>query len=47
MYEGSLIFAQLMDFVPKRDFDDAVNHYNGLWRLEDGTFSRRACPPCY
>lgn len=27
MYEERLILAQLMDFIPKRDFDDSVNRY--------------------
>jgi hypothetical protein len=33
MHEGRLIFAQLMDFIPKRDLDDAVNRYRGNYRM--------------
>jgi hypothetical protein len=32
MHEGRLIFAQLMDFIPKRDFDDSVKRYRGDYR---------------
>ena len=35
MHEGRLIFAQLMDFIPKRDFDDSVNRYRGNYRVRD------------
>jgi len=35
MYEGRLILAQLMDFIPKRDFDDSVNRYGGNYRVRD------------
>jgi hypothetical protein len=35
MHEGKLVFAQLMDFIPKRDFDDAVNRYRGNYRVRD------------
>jgi hypothetical protein len=35
MHEGRLIFAQLMDFIPKRDFDDSVNRYHGNYRVRD------------
>ena len=35
MYEGRLILAQLMDFIPKRDFDDSVNRYRGNYRVRD------------
>jgi hypothetical protein len=35
MHEGRLIFAQLMDFIPKREFDDSVNRYHGNYRVRD------------
>jgi hypothetical protein len=35
MHEGRLICAQLMDFIPKRDFDDSVNRYRGNYRVRD------------
>jgi hypothetical protein len=35
MHEGRLIFAQLMDFVPKRDFDACVKRYRGHYRVRD------------
>jgi Domain of unknown function (DUF4372)/Transposase DDE domain len=35
MHEGRLIFAQLMDFVPKRDFDACVKRYRGNYRVRD------------
>src|SRR3989304_759667 len=35
MHEGSLIFSQLMDFIPKRNFDDSVNRYGGNYRVRD------------
>jgi Domain of unknown function (DUF4372) len=33
MHEGRLVFAQLMDFIPKRDFDDCVKRYRGNYRV--------------
>src|SRR3989304_3888884 len=35
MHEGSLIFSQLMDFIPKRDFDESVERYRGNYRVRD------------
>ena len=35
MHEGRLIFAQLMDFIHQRDFDDSVNRYRGNYRMRD------------
>ena len=35
MHEGSLIFSQLMDFIPKRDFDESVERYHGNYRVRD------------
>ena len=35
MHEGRLVFAQLMDFIPKRDFDDCVKRYRGNYRVRD------------
>ena len=29
MEPGKLVFAQLMDFLPRHDFDACVNRYNG------------------
>ena len=35
MHEGKLIFAQLMDFLPKRDFDACVKRYRGNYRMKE------------
>jgi hypothetical protein len=35
MHEGRLVFAQLMDFIPKRDFDACVSRYRGNYRVRD------------
>ena len=35
MHEGRLVFAQLMDFIPKRDFDECVKRYRGNYRVRD------------
>jgi hypothetical protein len=35
MHEGRLIFAQLMDFIHQRDFDDSVERYHGNYRVRD------------
>ncbi len=35
MHEGSLVFAQLMDFVPKRDFDECVKRYRGNYHMKE------------
>jgi len=33
MNEGRTVFSQLMDFIPKHEFDCCVNQYNGNWRI--------------
>jgi transposase len=33
MYEGRFVFSQLMDFFPKREFQQCVNRYRGGYRL--------------
>src|SRR4030043_244964 len=35
MTGGGLIFSQLMDFIPKRDFDESVERYRGNYRMRD------------
>ena len=35
MHEGSLVFAQLMDFLPKRDFDECVKRYRGNYHIKE------------
>jgi len=35
MHEGKLVFAQLMDFLPKRDFDACVKRYRGNYRMKE------------
>ena len=35
MHEGKLIFAQLMEFIYQRDFDDSVECYRGNYRVRD------------
>jgi hypothetical protein len=33
MHEGKLVFAQLMEFLPKREFNDCVQRYHGNRRV--------------
>jgi hypothetical protein len=33
MDPGKLVFAQLMDFLPRLDFDECVGQYDGNRRL--------------
>jgi hypothetical protein len=33
MYTGRMIFSQLMDFLPKREFDKCVRRYQGNYRI--------------
>jgi hypothetical protein len=33
MYEGRFVFAQLMDFFPKREFQQCVDRYRGSYRV--------------
>ena len=33
MHEGRLVFAQLMDYFPKREFQQCVERYRGNYRL--------------
>ena len=35
MHEGRLVFSQLMDFLPKREFNECVHRYKGNYRLRD------------
>jgi hypothetical protein len=35
MYAGQLVFSQLMDFLPRRDFDQCVERYRGAYRVRD------------
>ena len=35
MYSGQVIFSQLMDFLPRQDFRDCVQRYNGENRLRE------------
>jgi hypothetical protein len=35
MHEGKLVFAQVMDFLPKRDFDACVKRYRGNYRTKE------------
>ena len=37
MYEGRLIFAQLMDFMPREVFDDCVERYQGNYNCKGFT----------
>ncbi|MCH8844929.1 MAG: DUF4372 domain-containing protein [SAR324 cluster bacterium] len=32
MYTGRIVFSQLMDFLPKREFDSCVRQYGGNYR---------------
>jgi len=33
MYDGQIVFSQLMEFVPRRSFDTCVRHYQGERRV--------------
>jgi hypothetical protein len=33
MHDGRFVFAQLMDFIPKREFQQCVDRYRGSYRL--------------
>ena len=35
MNDGKLVFAQLMDFLPRHDFDQCVRRYRGNYRTRD------------
>ena len=35
MHEGKLVFAQLMDFISKRDFNECVDRYRGNYRMRE------------
>jgi hypothetical protein len=35
MHEGKLVFAQLMDFLPKREFNECVARYRGNYRMRE------------
>jgi hypothetical protein len=35
MYYGKLVFAQLMDFLPRHDFNKCVRRYRGDYRVRD------------
>ena len=35
MLSGKLVFAQLMEFLPRHDFDKCVRHYRGNYRTRD------------
>jgi len=35
MHEGKLVFAQLMDFIAKRDFNECVARYQGNYRVRE------------
>jgi hypothetical protein len=39
MYSGQVVFAQLMDFLPRREFDACVRRYRSDYRARE--FSRR------
>ena len=33
MYDGKLVFAQVMEFLPRHEFDKAVRRYRGNYRV--------------
>lgn len=35
MYSGKLVFAQLMDFLPRHEFNKCVRRYRGDYRVRD------------
>jgi hypothetical protein len=39
MYNGCLILSQILDFVPRRKFNQCVTRYNENYKVQ--TFSRR------
>lgn len=38
MYDGRFVFAQLMDFFPKREFQQCVDRYRGNYRLREFSY---------
>ena len=38
MFKDKLVFAQLMDFLPRHDFDKCVRRYHGNYRTRDFSF---------
>ena len=37
MHEGRLIFAQLLDYLPREVFDDCLKRYDGNYNSRGGT----------
>jgi hypothetical protein len=37
MYEGRIVFSQLLDFLPKKSFRTCVKRYNGNYRIRSLT----------
>lgn len=37
MYEGCIVFSQLLDFLPRKSFRTCVNRYNGNYRIRSLT----------
>jgi Domain of unknown function (DUF4372)/Transposase DDE domain len=35
MYSGQVVFAQLMDLLPRHEFNSCVRHYRGSYRVRD------------
>jgi len=35
--QGQTVFSQLMEFLPRREFDKCVNRYNGNHRIKSFT----------
>ena len=33
MYMGRIVFSQLMDFLPKHEFDNCIQRYQGNYRV--------------
>ena len=33
MYMGRIVFSQLMDFLPKHEFDNCIQHYQGNYKV--------------
>jgi hypothetical protein len=37
MYQGQIVFSQVMDFLPQKKFRQCINHYNGNYRVRSFT----------
>ena len=43
MYTGQIVFSQLMDFLPRYEFNQCVSRYQGNYRLRNSPASINSC----